>query len=206
MKGITVSGTGTVSAAPDIASVEIGAEALAGSASEARTAASEAAARIIAALKKRGLAPADIQTTRITVQPQHDYSSGQQRLTGYQASNMVQATIRDIDSAGPTLDAALEAAGDAARLHGFRFAFSDPAKLATEARTKAVAAARANAQTLARAAGVKLGRVEAITEVDESRPQPRMMMAKLEGAAADMSIEAGESAVTVSVAVRFAIK
>jgi uncharacterized protein YggE len=119
--------------------------------------------------------------------------------------NMVRATVRDVEAAGATIDSALEGAGDAARLQWLRFEFSDPERLAMEAREKAVAAARANAEVLARAAGVELGAVLAISELSQGAPQPRMMAMRLEGAAAT-PVEPGQDVVSISVAVRFAIK
>ena len=205
---ITVTGTGEVKGVPDIARVELGAEAVRSTVAEARAAASDAAAKLIESLKASGVESKDIQTSRISIQPQHEYPPNEPpKLTGYQAQNTVRLTLRDLEAAGTVIDAAVAAAGDAGRLNGITFAFSKPDELAAEARRRAVAAALANARTLAAAAGVKVGDVLAIDETGGGSPQPRMYAMRMEAMnAKDTPIEAGESSVTASVVVRYAIK
>lgn len=208
-KGITVTGTGEVRAAPDIAVVELGAEVLAGTVIEARSGASEAVARLVASLKASGVSAADIRTARISIQPQQEYPpNAAPRLTGYLATNSLSVTLRDLEAIGATIDDAVTAAGDAGRIHGITFAFSNPGALTTEARTRAIADAAANAKTFAKAAGVKVGAVVSISETSPRGGEPRLMMAMAmeRGAAKETPIEAGELAVSVSVVVRYAIK
>ena len=58
---------------------------------------------------------------------------------GYTATNSVNATIRAIDKAGATIDAATKAAGNDARVNAISFSVSDPTAVGGEARAQAVA-------------------------------------------------------------------
>ena len=207
-RSITVTGLGEVKGVPDIARVELGAEAVRANVAEAREAATAAAVQLLAALRAAGVDPKDVQTSHVSLQPQHEYPpNAPPRLTGYLAQNAVRVTLRDLERAGATIDAAISAAGEAGRLNGIQFAFSAPELLASEARIKAIASALSSAKTFAAAAGVKLGKVLAIAEESRGNPQPRMMAMRMEALSAkDTPLEAGEASVAVSVVVRYAIK
>ena len=77
---------------------------------------------------------------------------------GYTASNSVNATIRDLDKAGATIDAATKAAGDDARVNGISFSLSDPTAAGGEARALAVARAKVQAGSWPRPRASRLGR------------------------------------------------
>lgn len=203
--GITVTGAAEVRAAPDVLVVTLGVEAIAPRASEARARASEAMVRLLAVLREAGVQARDTQTASVSLQPNYDYNSSEGRtLRGYTAAQSVTVTLRDLERSGETIDAALEAAGDAARMNGLRFGFSNPADLLLRARREAVADARFRAETYAAAAGVALGEVLSIVEAAEPgvRPVPRGM---LEAKAMAAPIESGEEGVTSSVVVHFSL-
>src|ERR1700759_2214223 len=86
---ITVTGDGTVDATPDHASFDFGATTNGATAAEALSRNSAQADSIIDALKKAAIASADIQTTQVSLWPQT--SNDGSRITGYQASNSVEA-------------------------------------------------------------------------------------------------------------------
>lgn len=205
-KGIIVTGTGEVRAAPDIAVLTLGVENTARSVSEARALDAEAANTLISALLAAGMTRADIQTTQLSLTPQYDHRpEGPPVVAGYTASNTLRITIRDLSLAGAVVDAALEAAGDAGRLQGIQYSFANPEPLYAEARVKAGEDARRKAEALARGAGVKLGAVVSIVEsVPAGRPEPRFReMAMM---AAGTPVEPGQSAVSAAVTIQYAIK
>src|SRR6476646_4388946 len=68
-RAITATGTGTIKAVPDVADVSLGVSATAAGAREARSTADAQLVRVLAALKARGVKPADIQTSQITLTP-----------------------------------------------------------------------------------------------------------------------------------------
>ena len=122
----------------------------------------------------------------------------------YTATNSVEVTIRNLDTAGKVLSAATGAGAN--QLYGLRFEIEDPAPLQAAAREKAVADARARAEKLAQLAGVKLGPAVSITDADGGGggPVPMFAMAKME--AANAPVERGELTVTSTVQIVYALQ
>lgn len=120
----------------------------------------------------------------------------------YTATNNVEVTIRNLDTAGKVLSAATGAGAN--QLYGIRFEIEDLTVLQAEARTKAVADARARAERLAQLAGVKLGPAVSISELDGGGggPVPMFAMAKSDSAA---PVERGELTITSSVQIVYAL-
>jgi uncharacterized protein len=85
---------------------------------------------------------------------------------------MVTATLHDIGGAGALIDAAAGAVGDAVRVQSIGFSIDDDSALKAEARTQAVHLAQLQAEQMAKAAGVKLGKIRLISEVPASGPMP----------------------------------
>jgi uncharacterized protein YggE len=203
---ISVPGHGAVRVAPDIADVRLGVVTIRPTAGEARSAAAGTMDAVLAALRSAGIAARDLRTTLLSLDAVRDYSDGSQRITGYQLSNTVEATVRAIDTTGAVVDSALGAG--ATSLDGLTFRLDDPTEALAEARRLAVVDARRRAETLAAEAGVALGNVVGIVEGGEFAPGPprpvAMFRAKAE-ADASTPVEAGTSELTVELAVEFAI-
>ena len=204
---ISVPGHGTVRVDPDVASLRVGVVIVRSTAAEARAAAATAMDGVINALIEGGVDRRDLRTRLVGLDAVRDYGSGgAPRITGYQLTNTVEATVRSIDSVGALIDAAL--AAGATSMDGLDFRLADPASALTEARRSAVADARSRAETLATEAGVRLGRV---VEIVEGRPfppgPPRPMAAVGFKAVADVTtpVEAGTNDLDVVVAVTFEI-
>jgi uncharacterized protein YggE len=161
LRTITVSGEGTASGRPDVAVVSLGVQATGRTATEALNSANTSAAKLLAAVKAQGVADADIATTNVNVYP---VNPDGKRVTSYNASNSIEVKVHGVDKAGPVVDAAVAAAGDAAVVQGVGFSFEDDGALQQQARAKAVDSAKTKAQQLAQAAGVDLGRIHAINE------------------------------------------
>ncbi len=204
---ITVSGTGRVSVVPDLADVRMGVSVTAKTVEEARATSAESMAGVLAVLDALGIAKRDIQTSSLSLNPVYDYSgdANPPRLTGYQLSNTVAVTIRDLARVGQTIDRSLEAGATSLDSIGFRL--EDASAAETEARAAAVADARARAETLAAAAGVQLGEIAAISEGGAAAPFPafRKEMAMMAARDAATPIETGTNEVAVSVAVTYLI-
>ncbi len=203
---ITVPGRGNVRVAPDVAEVRLGIISIRPTAAAARTAATEVMQAILDALRGAGVARADLRTTLVGLDAVRDYSSPSgPAITGYQLTNVVEATVREVETAGAVIDAALGAG--ATSMDGLAFRPADATDALAEARRLAIADARARAMTLAAEAGVGLGRVVGIVEggsLDGSLPVPVGLLAKA-GSAASTPVEAGTSELTIAVTVVFAI-
>lgn len=124
-------------------------------------------ASVIARLKALGIADRDIQTTQINLNQQFDYRDGQQIFKGYQASNMVNAKLRDLRKLGAFLDAL--AVDGATSFNGPTFGVDDESSFREAARDKVWTSAIARAQSLARKAGYNDVRVLRVEENDQGQ-------------------------------------
>ena len=164
---ITVSASGTVTLVPDVARVHLGVTVTKPTVKAARDAGAKVMTDIIAAMKGLGIAEADIRTTNLSLYPR--YGSGPApKVVGYQISEQVQVTVRDLDKAGDVVDVAT--AKGATDVNGISFEVADPVKAQNDARASAVAAARASAQAMAAAGNVTLGAVVSITDATPAGP------------------------------------
>jgi uncharacterized protein YggE len=164
--GIWVSGTGKVTATPDIATLSLGIEAQAATVAEAQAQAAGAMDTVMAALAAGGVADKDIQTQYFSISQQtrwDDYKD-EQVVTGYDVTNMVTAKIRDMEQIGSIIDAVAAAGGDYTRINNISFSVDDPTPYYKEARQKAMADAKDKAEQLAHLAGIGLGKPTYISE------------------------------------------
>ena len=112
----------------------------------------------------------------------------------------MQATLRDLGKAGALLDAAVGTVGNAVRIEQISFSVGDDTALRAQARTQAVAQAKAQAGQLAQAAGVSLGAVRSLTEVvDGGSPVTYDMKAAAGASAASVPVQPGQQEITVAV-------
>ncbi len=197
-KLVTVTGEATVAVAPDAAIIRIGVS----SQDKTARAASDANARqmtaVLAAIKSNNIADRDIQTSRLSLQPQYDPNkSGTARLTGFQATNQVTVRIRDVGNLAAVLDSAISAGAN--EMSGIEFVVSEQSKLLDRARDDAIADARRKAELYAKAAGSHLGHVVAISE-EGSAPSPVPMQALRGGA---VPIAPGEQTLRAAVTVSY---
>ena len=164
---LTVNGEGSVYQSPDMATINLGVTTTAETAAEALGKNSEAMNAVIERLKAAGIESKDLQTSGLSVNPNWEssssYSSGSgSKLAGYVATNMLMLRVTDLEKLGPLLDASV--ADGANTLNGVTFGLIDPRPAVDEARKLAVVDARARAELLAEAAGVKLGPIRQIND------------------------------------------
>lgn len=209
---ISVTGTGRVIISPDVADLRLGVQATRPTVKAARQVAAESMTKVVAALKALGIADKDIQTSTLYLQPVYDYTNNTNppKITGYQLSNSVSVTIRDLDKVGDAIDDSL--AAGATTMDGVTFRVDDPAKALSQAREAAMTQAKASADTLAKSAGVTIAGVASISESGGTMPTPIPYAERTAGglAAPDKAvstpIEAGTNEVTVTVAVSYLIR
>jgi uncharacterized protein YggE len=166
---ITVVGTGTVNLVPDLAQVNVGAEARAGSVSEAKAEVDGKMVAIHAALQEMGIEDKDIQTSHYSIyferEPMQPMLEGpvEESQGGYRVSNLLRVTVRDVEMAGDVLDAAVEAGAN--QVHGVTFTVADESRWQGQAREVAMSDARTRAAELAGLAAVELAAVQSVSEV-----------------------------------------
>ena len=200
-RSISVAGSGSITVEPDTADISIGVQVNAETADAALSQANDAASKLIDAVKAAGVDDADIRTSGLSVYPNYADSS---TIASYTASNSVTVTVRDIDRAGPVIDAAAAAAGGAITVGGISFYVDDVEAVLGAAREEAVANARARASQYAAAADVEVGDVLSISEIGVSMPPVYEAGDKSEGGS-PTSIEPGSQGLSVSVSVVFAL-
>jgi uncharacterized protein len=196
--GITVTGTGTASAAPDQATFSFGVQTEGASAKAALDANSAKMALVIAALKRAGIAEKDLQTQDVSVMPRQN-ETGQ--ISGYYANNSAQALVRTIAGAGAVVDAAVGAGAN--QSSGPSFDQSGRDAIYRSALRAAVADARTKAQALAAESNASLGRVTRIVEGFAAEPVPMYDRAVAQSAKAETPVEPGMQEVQATVTVTF---
>ncbi len=203
---VEVTGEASVSATPDFARVTLGVTTTGKDAREAAAANAKAVNALISVIKGEGIAPADIQTSSLSIAPQFSNprsgGSSEPSIVGYSVSNMVTVTVRDLSRLGSLIDKAVEAGANA--MYGVAYGENDPSGLLDKARPLAVADARRKAEIYAGAGGAKVGRLMELSEQGGAQPMQFARRAYAQSAAAAPTpIEAGEDRLTVSVTARF---
>lgn len=219
--GVSVVGTGTASAPPDIARTSLGVEVRAVDVQQATAEAATRMAAVTQAIKAAGIADKDLRTHSFSIgfeaEPQPpgpplpiERSAGAAGAETapatppatprgfYRVNNALEVTIRDMNAVGRVLSAA--SAAGANNVWGITFEREDTEPLKAQARVQAIQRAQGAAAELAQLGGVTLGKVLAISEDDRGgRPEAVTMMYR-SAANADVPIERGE--VTVNYTVR----
>jgi uncharacterized protein len=204
---VVTMGEGVVKRAPDRAWVTIAAESRAKTPGEAQKLNADAMSAVMQKLKGVGLPAEAIRTAAYELRPEFDYANNRQTLRGYMARNAVEVRVDDLPKLGEVLDVAVGAG--ATSVSGVRFDLKDRASAEQAALQRAVSDARAQADTAAQAAGVKVDRVVRIeVHREASMPPPRPMMAmraEMAGSA-EPPIAPGELEIKATVTLTAAIK
>ncbi len=214
---LSVSATGEAETRPDRAHFQAGINTWAGTAKEANAANLAKIDEIVAALRKLGIAEKDIQTRAVSVQ-RIEYGD---RKGQYQASNIVNVIVRDIEKAGPAVTTVTDAGANLVSGPDLRMA--DPEEAANKAYASAYKAARTRAVAYATAAGMEISRVLSIRDAGGMQgnrylpgavavaPPPPHSPPMIEQNAVDASapssrIMPGQTASNVSIQVDFALE
>jgi uncharacterized protein YggE len=209
---IRVSATGEARAQPDQAYLDFAVETAATTAKAASEENAKLMDRVVRALVAAGVPRERIETRNFTVYPEYTSPTpgerqDEPRIRGYRTSNMVTARVDDLKRVGALIDAALGAGAN--RVDAVRFGLRNPERAQAEATRDAVQRARANAETIASALGVRLGEVlDASTAYEPYRPYAadmRMYSMRAEAAAAPTPIQPAEQTVNSTVTLVYAI-
>ncbi len=205
--GVVTTGDGTAKVKPDVAIITVGAVAQAATAADAQAQVALHVDAILKRAKDLGIADKDTRNAGYTIQPQ--YASGPDqapKITGYQASQQISLTYRNVDGAGKALDALVQ--GGAANTISVALTLDDPKQAQADARAQAIADARSKAEAMAKTAGVTLGKVVAIDDLSASVPSSggRTVLAQPAPAFAPTQVPTGDLDVAARVQVQFAIQ
>ncbi len=209
---IHVTGEGRAEIAPDMAILGLTVMREAKTARKALDANSDAMAKVLAELQSAGIAERDLQTSNFSIQPRYVYpnatSSGERKprqIVGYTVRNSLTVRVRDLGKLGAIVDKSVALGVNEGG--NIQFTNDDPSVAISQARTRAVHEALAKASTLAKATGVKVGRILDISE--RSYPSHPMPIARAEMSMARSSdaipVATGENTYQVNVNISFAI-
>jgi len=200
---ITVTGTGTVTGTPNQLVLSMGVQVNGGSVSAALAQANQATEHVTSALQGLGVASADIQTSGLSIYPSYPDSS--RVPDGYQVTESLTATLRQLDKAGQQIQAAADAGGNAITVSDVSLNLTDDGPLLAIARANAMKDARAKAEQFARAAGEQLGQVISITPVGSSSLPVLNQLPSASAGSAAVPVSPGSQQVSESVTVVYAV-
>jgi len=202
-----VQGTGTVDAAPSKYQVDFSVNETGSTQQEAQSKGNEKQQEALAKLEDLGFQKKDIQTTVYNVSPQYDYASGRNRITGYQITIGTLVSSTELSKINQAID---ELVALNINVGNVNSTFEDDSNLKDEARKKAVEEAKKKAQSLAQAAGFRLGSIASIQETDypiifDSRTAVGSAAEEKIQIAPPTDIQPGERSVTSNVTITYYI-
>ncbi|SDR34840.1 SIMPL domain-containing protein [Pseudovibrio sp. Tun.PSC04-5.I4] len=205
---ITISGSGSVNVAPDMATLVSSVITQGDDAKSALQQNSITMRGILDDVESAGIAKKNIQTTGFNISPVYDnirVKNGERRapqIVGYRVRNGLRINLQDITKIGATLDMLVQnGSNDVGQV---QFGVSEPEKYIDEAREDAVKDARAKAEIYANAAGVSLGKVLSISEAGYNpSPYPEMMMQRSAKMDSAPPIAAGQETLSSSVTITY---
>jgi uncharacterized protein YggE len=201
---ITTRGIGKVTGVPDTLTVILGVQTQDPSAKAALDANNQKANALIGTLKGKGVSAKDLQTSGLSIEP--TYNEKSTKITGYQVTNTLKATLHNLTGAGVLIDAAANAAGDSIRLQQISFSIGDDTALLAQARSQAVIQAKAQAGQIAKAAGTKLARIRSISDLPTSGQARVYTDLAMASAARSTPIEVGSQELSVTVDITYDIE
>ncbi|MDO8408409.1 MAG: SIMPL domain-containing protein [bacterium] len=216
---ITVQGDGQATMAPDVARVSFSVTNTASTVASAQAATTEQANAAIDFVKGQGVADKDVKTLSYDISPQYSYPNpcpsgapcpaygGTPKIIGYQVSETVQVTLRDLASVG----ALLEGLGtlEVQNVNGPAFALDDSSAGYDGARADAIAKAKAQATLLARQLDVSLGKIVNFSESSGGYPYQAtysMSVTSADSRAATPDVPVGENTYNASVSITYEIR
>lgn len=207
LRTINANGTGEVYLVPDLAYVYVGVRVDADEVSAALNTSNVQAGKVADAVKALGVETKDIQTTNFNVYPMTDYGpDGTITRKYYVVENTIFITVRDLAKLGTLLDSVVRSGANT--INGISFDVSDKDKALSQARDLAIADARAEAEGIASAAGVKLGNLQTVN-VSTSGGTVPIYEGKGGGAlnaASTVPVSAGQLLITVTANLTYEIK
>lgn len=216
---ITVQGDGQATLAPDVARISFTVQNSASTVSDAQAATTKQANAALEFVKGQGVADKDVKTLYYNISPQYSYPnpcpfgaicptySGTPKIVGYEVSETIQVTMRDLAAVGTMLNGLGKL--EVQNISGPAFALDDSTAGYDAARADAITKAKAQADLLSKQLGVRLGKIVNFSESSGGYPYP--MAYGMGGGAADAKVSApniptGENTYNASVSITYEIR
>jgi len=202
VSSIRVTGDAKVTAKPDRVQIDLGVTTRAAQSQDAASQNARQVDAVLAAVRKATGPAAVLKTISYSLNPTYQYhpKGEEPTITGYSAVNVVQVTLDDLGKIGTVIDSATLAGAN--HLQGIQFTLRDQDAVRAEALRQAATRARAEAEVLAAALGLKVVRV---LSAEENSPRVVPVRAYMGAPRAAMAtatatpVEAGTLDVTADV-------
>lgn len=216
---VTVQGSGQATLPPDVARISFTVQNTAPTVAAAQAATTKQANAALDFVKQQGVADKDVKTLSYNIYPQYSYPnscppgamcpaySGSPKVTGYQVSESIQVTMRDLAKVGAMLAGIGKL--EVQNVNGPDFALDDSTAGYNAARADAITKARTQAEVLAKQLGVHLGKIVNFSESSSGYAVP---MYAVEMGAADTkssptpNVPTGENTYNASVSITYEIR
>lgn len=220
-RSFTVQGESTVVAVPDVGLFSFGVITQGGKdVTGLQTENTKKVNQALAFIKSKGVDPKDIKTSMYTVAPRYTYKSCEQQsicpppeIAGYEVQQTVEVKVRTFEHISDLLGGVVERGAN--HVSQLQFIIDDPDMLRTQARAQAIAKAREKAGEIAKAGGVRVGRLLSIDDNVVSPPMPMMDSALSYGRASSAqekmiapmpTVEPGSHEIRVTATLRYEIE
>jgi len=205
---VSVVGDGTVKVTPDSVRVDLSISTLASSSASSLASTAKSADKMRASLTSSGVDTKYIKATNLSTNPEYTYpNNGPAKLTGYRSTQTFTVIIRDAKNSGLIIQNTQAAVGNALIINTTAPFVYDQKVAEANARTLAIAAAKAKAGSYASLTGSKLGQVLSIEEqISQSAPTLLMSMAKTQAMGAAVQVDLGQQDITVIVTTKWELK
>jgi uncharacterized protein YggE len=198
---VRASARATIHATPDQAEIDLGVVTRAETSQRASSQNAQQLKSVLSQVRMSLGQAGNIRSVAYSIRP--DYSrpkdTGESTISGYTATNIVRVTITDLTKLSDVIDTATAAGAN--RVEGVRFSLQKENAIAAQALREAATKARAQADTLASALGVRVVRVLAASE-ERAPVRPfaeTAMLARAENAPPATPIEVGPIEITATV-------
>lgn len=207
---VTVNGLGTVKVKPDIAYVNVGVEIFDTDAKKAQDDNAKLMDKVVSSIKENGIKDEDIKTISYDIYKSTKYEppsfgGKENRIEGYYSRNIVEVTVRDIESVGKIADLAGESGANV--IGNIRFGISDEEKYYNEALKLAMKNAKGKAETILSTFGAKVDKPYRVQENSNGVPfiyrETSMMKAAMGDEAFNTPISTGELEITARLLVDY---
>ena len=200
---VSVNGDGQVFAQPDTFTLDVLAEEKTKTTAEGFAAVGKKVALVQKLLKENGIADKDIQSVNIAINPNYVYDNGKSSVDGFVATHGLKIKIRKLASIDTILSGVSNIPG--IQIQNTSYDIDDKTEFYRQAREMAIAKARQKAEDMAKATGIKLGKISSLSESQSYNPpmyQNQMFKMSAEattGGATGVSVGQLELTTTVSI-------
>ena len=215
---ITVQGDGQATFAPDVARISFTVENTKATVADAQAATTKQANAALDFVKGQDIADKDVKTLSYNISPQYSYPnpcvhgalcptySGSPKIIGYQVSETIQVTMRDLAKVGTMLGGL--GRQEVQNVNGPAFALDDSTAGYDAARADAINKAKMQAKLLAKQLDVSLGKIVNFSESSGGYPYPMyaLGMGGESKAASTPDVPTGENTYNASVSITYEIR